>query len=284
MQVISRVAELTELLDTFRRSGRRIGVVPTMGALHEGHLSLVDRAAELTDLVVATIFVNPTQFAPTEDLATYPRTFAEDCAMLEKRRADIVFCPQDTEIYPPGFSTFVEPPEVARSWEGRSRPTHFRGVATVVLKLLNMTRADVGVFGQKDFQQATVIRRMMADLNHPCEIVVAPIVRESDGLAMSSRNRYLSPEERIKAAGIRRSLLKARQAITTTASITGTEVTKIIRDELLISQIGEIDYAVAVDPDTLEPQTKIQLPVVLLVAARVGSTRLIDNEWIKADA
>jgi pantoate--beta-alanine ligase len=282
MQIVSHTEELTELLDQAKREGRRIGVVPTMGALHDGHLSLVDLAAGLADLIVVTIFVNPTQFAPTEDLATYPRTFAEDCEALRSRGVDIVFCPADSEMYPAGFSTFIEPPEVARGWEGRSRPTHFRGVATVVLKLLNVTRADVGVFGQKDYQQVAVIRRMVADLNHPCIIAVAPIVRDKDGVALSSRNRHLSPGERTKAAGIRRALLKARQAIWETPLLLGSDATQIMRDELLANEITEIDYAVAVDPDSLEPQHEVELPVVLLIAARVGTTRLIDNEWIKA--
>lgn len=282
MKIITTIDDLVQTVSAARRSGQRIGVVPTMGALHEGHLSLVDRAASLADFVVVTIFVNPTQFAPHEDLAKYPRTFADDCRQLTGRRVDVVFHPGEKEIYPPGFSTYVEPPAVSRAWEGAARPTHFRGVATIVLKLLNMTQADVAVFGQKDFQQVAVIRRMLIDLNHSCCIDVAPIVREPDGLAMSSRNRYLSADERERAVGIRRALLKAREAVLGATAQSGQEVARMMRDEMRSYGITEVDYAVAADPESLEELDAIRLPVVLLVAARVGATRLIDNEWIQA--
>ncbi len=282
MKIITTIDDLEQTVSAARRAGRRIGVVPTMGALHEGHLSLVDRAASLADFVIVTIFVNPTQFAPHEDLAKYPRTFADDCRQLTGRCVDVVFSPSAAEIYPPGFSTYVEPPAVSRAWEGAARPTHFRGVATIVLKLLNMTQADVAVFGQKDFQQVAVIRRMLVDFNHSCRIDVAPIVREPDGLAMSSRNCYLSVDERERAVGIRRGLLKAREAVLGTAALSGQDVAQIMREEMHAHGIAEVDYAVAADPQSLEELDTIRLPVVLLVAARVGATRLIDNEWIQA--
>jgi pantoate--beta-alanine ligase len=283
MQVLTQVEEVTQRVIDVKRSGNRIAVVPTMGALHEGHLSLVDRAAELADFVIATIFVNPTQFAPTEDLSKYPRTLEGDLEQLRQRKVDLVFVPGDNEIYPRGFSTFVDPPEIARSLEGISRPTHFRGVTTVVLKLLNIARADVAVFGQKDFQQAVVICRMVKDLNVPCQIIVAPIARDPDGLAMSSRNRYLSPDDRNKALAIRRSLLKARASILNSPGQPSAKISQLLRDELTAAGIQEIDYAVAVDPETLEPRSVVVAPVAILIAIRVGTTRLIDNELIEAN-
>jgi pantoate--beta-alanine ligase len=283
MQVLTRVEEVTQRVIDVKRSGNRIAVVPTMGALHEGHLSLVDRAAGLADFVIATIFVNPTQFTPTEDLSKYPRTLEGDLEQLRQRKVDLAFVPGDNEIYPRGFSTFVDPPEIARSLEGTSRPTHFRGVTTVVLKLLNIARADVAVFGQKDFQQAAVIRRMVKDLNVPCQIIVAPIARDPDGLAMSSRNRYLSPDDRNKALAIRRSLLKARVSILNSPGQPSAKISQLLRDELTAAGIQEIDYAVAVDPESLEPQSVVTTPVAILIAVRVGTTRLIDNELIEAN-
>ncbi len=282
MLVLKRVEEVTLRILDVKRSGQRIAIVPTMGALHEGHLGLVDCAAKLADFVVVTIFVNPTQFAPTEDLSKYPRTLEGDLQALQARKVDLVFVPDETEIYPRGFSTIVEPPEIAKSLEGTFRPTHFRGVTTVVLKLLNIAQADVAVFGQKDFQQVAVICRMVVDLNVPCQIVVAPIARDPDGLAMSSRNRYLSPGDRQKALAIRRSLLKSRESILKTPGQSAAQITKRLLDELAAGGIHDIDYAVAVDPETLHPQATVAAPVAILIAARVGATRLIDNELIEA--
>jgi pantoate--beta-alanine ligase len=205
---------LSELVGLWRAAGQKIGVVPTMGALHAGHLSLVKAARVDCDRVIATIFVNPTQFAPTEDLAKYPRTLGEDLELLAAEGVDAVLVPKEEEIYPPGFSTYVEPPAVARGWEGAARPTHFRGVATVVLKLLNMTRADICYLGQKDFQQVAVVRKMVADLNVPCEIRMCPTVRDPDGLAMSSRNRYLSPADRKIGLSLSRTLFAAERFAT----------------------------------------------------------------------
>jgi pantoate--beta-alanine ligase len=273
---------LTELVSQWRRAGQVIGVVPTMGALHAGHLSLVQVARAECDRVVATIFVNPTQFAPTEDLAKYPRTLAEDLEWLAAERVDAVLVPANEEIYPPGFSTYVQPPDVARELEGAARPTHFRGVATVVLKLLNMTRADVCYLGQKDYQQVAVVRRMVADLNVPCEIKMCPTIRDPDGLAMSSRNRYLSPSERQCGLGLSRTLFAAEQQIRE-GQRDGVQLSNWMREQLLQAGVGPVDYALVADADTLEPLVEIRLPAVLLVAARVGSTRLLDNVVVRPE-
>lgn len=267
---------LTELVNEWRAAGQKIGIVPTMGALHQGHLSLVQAARAECERVVATVFVNPTQFAPTEDLAKYPRTLVADLEMLAAERVDAVLVPTEDEMYPPGFSTYVQPPEVSQKWEGAVRPSHFRGVATVVLKLLNMTRADVCYLGQKDYQQVAVVRRMVADLNVPCEIKMCPTVRDPDGLAMSSRNRYLSKDERQIGLSLSRTLFAAEKQIRSGAK-NGPELSSWMREQLIASGVSQVDYAFAADADTLEPLTEVRLPLVLLMAARVGTTRLLDN-------
>ena len=207
--LVTTVAELRDALTPVRSQAKTIGLVPTMGALHDGHLSLVRASRAECDFTVATIFVNPTQFGPAEDLARYPRPLARDLELLAEG-ADLVFVPDAKEVYPPGFDTWVEVGSVVKSLEGASRPGHFRGVATVVLKLFNMVAPDVAFFGQKDYQQSLVIRRMVADLNLPIAIRVCPIVREADGLAMSSRNAYLSPAERMRALALSQGLQAAR--------------------------------------------------------------------------
>ena len=205
-QLVSTLAELRRTLDAARREGRRIGLVPTMGALHEGHLSLVRASRSECDLTVVSIYVNPSQFGPHEDLARYPRTLDADLDALAACGTDLVFCPADGEVYPPGYSTWLEVGAVSPPLEGKCRPGHFRGVATIVLKLLNMVGPQAAYFGQKDYQQVQVIRRLAADLNLPVEVRVLPTVREADGLAMSSRNRYLAPDERRRATALVRSL------------------------------------------------------------------------------
>ncbi len=251
-------------------------MVPTMGALHAGHLSLVQAARTDADRVIVTVFVNPAQFGPNEDLNKYPRDLAGDLELLRPCQVDAVFAPTERVIYPEGFETFVEPGEVARRLEGESRPAHFRGVATVVLKLLNMTRAGLAWFGQKDFQQVAVIRQMVADFNVPCEIRVAPTVRDADGVALSSRNRYLSPEERTRAGALNQTLRQAAAAIRE-GERDGHVVMGEMKQSLIDGGVNEIDYAVVADPVTLQTMHEIRLPAVLLVAARVGATRLIDN-------
>jgi pantoate--beta-alanine ligase len=280
-RVMDSLDETRRYILEARRSGKRVGLIPTMGALHEGHLSLVDAARASCDFVAATIFANPTQFAPHEDLAKYPRTFADDLARLAERQVDLVFAPREQQMYPPGYSTYVLPPRVAERWEGAIRPGHFQGVATVVLKLFQIVPADVAFFGQKDFQQTCVIRRMVEDFHLPVEIRVCPTVRDPDGLALSSRNRYLLADERARAIGLYRSL-QVGVARIGEGERQPSIVERRMREELERHAIHDIDYVGIADPDTLEPLPTIRLPIVLLVAARLGGTRLIDN-WLLTD-
>jgi pantoate--beta-alanine ligase len=269
---------LERCVQAWRDAGDRIAVVPTMGALHEGHLSLVDAARESADRVIVTIFVNPTQFAPTEDLDRYPRDLAGDLRLVSARGADLVFAPAEQAIYPPGFGTYIDPPPVAGRLEGQFRPTHFRGVCTVVLKLLNLTQAHIAWFGQKDFQQLAVIRAMARDLDHPCEIAMAPTVRDAAGLALSSRNRFLSGEEPQQALALIGALRQAAGLIEE-GELDGHVIMTELNQALIDGGATSIDYAVIADPATLETMHMIRRPAVLLVAARVGQTRLIDN-WL----
>jgi pantoate--beta-alanine ligase len=259
-----------------RHSGKRLGLVPTMGALHEGHLSLVRAAKSKCDAVAASIFVNPLQFGPTEDLAKYPRTFDRDVQLLEKESVDFIFAPAPDEMYPSGAVTYVTVEGLSEKLCGKSRPGHFRGVATVVAKLFHIVEPDLAFFGQKDAAQATIIRRMVRDLNLPVEIVVCPIVREPDGLAMSSRNAYLSPEERKSATVLSRSLIEVKKQFgqgerNPTALIEAAK--KILAQEPTV----RLDYFEIVDPSTLDPAPKLTGPALVAVAALVGTTRLIDN-------
>lgn len=277
-----------EQLDAFvvaqHSNNRTIGVVPTMGALHAGHLSLVEQSLTQSDSTIVTIFVNATQFAAGEDLDKYPRTLESDTqllANLEGSENITVFAPTNDDVYPNDFSTTIMPPAVSKKLEGEFRPTHFAGVATVVLKLLNMTRADRAFFGQKDFQQITVIKQMVKDLNVPCEIIACPIKRDSDGLALSSRNAYLSPTEREIALTLNRTLDLVETQIKDGLR-DGFEVITEMRQQLIDGGVDSIDYAVIANPDTLETCDPIQLPAVALIAAHVGKTRLIDNRLITA--
>ena len=256
--------------------GKTVGLVPTMGALHEGHLSLVRRAKNECDVAVATIFVNPTQFAPQEDFSMYPRTLAADLQLLAAANCDLVFVPSREAMYPPEASTFIEPPEVAQPLEGVCRPGHFRGVATVVLKLFNIIPADRAYFGQKDFQQALVIRRMAQDLNVPLEVVVCPIIREPDGLAMSSRNRYLSPSERQRALALSRALNLVQEQVSR-GERDAVALKGQMQEVLEGAGIERVDYATIADPETLADVKRLNGPAVALIAAYVGTTRLIDN-------
>jgi pantoate--beta-alanine ligase len=259
-----------------RRTGQRLGFVPTMGALHEGHLSLVRAARASSDIVAVSIFVNPTQFGPNEDLAQYPRSFERDCQMLERESANLVFAPSVEEMYPPGAVTWVTVEELSNKLDGRSRPGHFRGVTTVVSKLFHVVEPDVAFFGQKDAAQVAVIRRMVRDLNLPIEIVVCPIVREPDGLAMSSRNAYLNPEERKRALVLRRSLMRIEEL----AQQGEREASKLVaagREEFRREPGVHLDYLEVVDPDSLDPVQSTSEGALVAVAAYVGSTRLIDN-------
>lgn len=252
-----------------------------MGALHSGHLSLVQAARRDSDRVIVTIFVNPSQFGPGEDLARYPRTLNEDLERLQSEKVDAVFVPSESAIYPPNFSTWVEPPLVARGFEGAQRPTHFRGVTTIVLKLLNLTRADAAYFGQKDFQQVAVIRAMASDLNLACEIVMCPTVREADGLAMSSRNRYLTLDQRPRALGLIRALKIATDRIRS-GETQAAVVEELMQAEMRAAGVDSVDYACVCHPRNLEGMERIEFPAILLVAARIGTLRLLDNWWIES--
>lgn len=259
-----------------RRGGRSVGLVPTMGALHEGHRSLARAAAKACDVVIASIFVNPTQFAPGEDFERYPRDLQADAALLGGVGVDAIFAPSIEAMYPPGATTQIDVGPVAKSLEGESRPTHFAGVATVVAKLFAIAPAERAYFGQKDYQQTVVIRRMVADLNVPIEIVVCPIIREPDGLAMSSRNAYLSPDDRQRALALSRGLHEAARLHSAGERNTAA-IREAVRREIDKTPSVELEY-VAVMPDgTLDQPDTITDPMVVAVAARVGQTRLIDN-------
>lgn len=270
MQAASRAA---------RRAGKRLGFVPTMGALHEGHLSLVRAAKAACDVVAASIFVNPTQFGPNEDLAKYPRSFDRDRELLEREDVDFLFAPTAEEMYPPGATTWVTVEEMSSKLDGRSRPGHFRGVTTVVAKLFHIVEPDLAFFGQKDAAQVAIIRRMVRDLNLPVEVVACAIVRESDGLAMSSRNVYLDPEQRRQALALHRSLQRVQEMIKTGED----DPSKLIaagREEFSRVPAVRLDYFEIVNPDTLDPITDISSGSLVAVAAYVGTTRLIDNVLI----
>jgi len=275
-KLIQGVAQLREILDAVRRRGRRIGLVPTMGALHEGHLSLVRASKAECDFTVASIFVNPSQFGPGEDLGKYPRTLDADLAKLAGCQTELAFVPANEDVYRAEHATWVEVGSVAEPLEGQCRPGHFRGVATVVLKLLNMVRPEVAYFGQKDYQQAAVIRRMVADLDVPTEIHVCPIVREPDGLAMSSRNAYLRPDARRRALVLWKSLRLAGELVDAGERNAGTIVEQM-RGVILTAGDARIDYVALVDPDTLEPIEEITGPTVAALAVKIEDTRLIDN-------
>jgi len=276
MRLTATIEEIREYTRRLRAGRKSLGLVPTMGALHEGHLNLVRRARSDCDAVVASIFLNPTQFGPHEDLSRYPRDLQKDAGLLASHGVDAVFAPSALEMYPEGFESFVDPGPVANLLEGAARPGHFRGVATVVTKLFNIVRPDVAYFGQKDFQQAVIILRVVQDLNLDLRLVVCPIVRDRDGLAMSSRNGYLSACDRQGALVLHRSLQRAGELYESGETDAGRidhQIRKVCASESRI----ELDYAVVVEPAHLQPVDRVTTGSVALVAARVGSTRLIDN-------
>ncbi|MGH2787469.1 MAG: pantoate--beta-alanine ligase [Actinomycetota bacterium] len=282
MKVVGTGEDLRRALDRARVDGRTIGIVPTMGALHDGHLSLVQAARARCDVVIVSIFVNPLQFGPQEDFATYPRDERGDLEVLRAAGTEVVFTPSIEEMYPQGASTVVSVGPLGSMLEGEHRPGHFDGVCTVVAKLLHMVEPDVAFFGQKDAQQVAVVKRMVLDLNFGVDIAVCPIVREPDGLAMSSRNAHLSTEERVKATVLYRALQSGRAALDGGAGFETAE--KEMLKMLEGGETVEADYARIVDPDTFEDPAP-RRSVLLAVAARVGSTRLIDNlHWEPADA
>jgi pantoate--beta-alanine ligase len=266
--------------ERWRQEGRLVGLVPTMGYLHEGHLSLIRIARERSDVVVTSIFVNPTQFAPHEDYQRYPRDLPRDMALAEQAGCDVIFHPSVEEMYPAGYLTYVEVEKITGVLCGRSRPTHFRGVTTVVAKLFNIVKPHVAVFGQKDAQQALVVRRMAQDLNFDLEIVVAPIVREPDGLAMSSRNSYLSPEERRQAVVLSKALQRASELVAAgerSAARLVMEMEAVIRT----APSARVDYVAVVDAQTLEEVEQLRGQVLIALAVWIGSTRLIDNVMVE---
>jgi pantoate--beta-alanine ligase len=270
------VQKLSDLRKTITALPRPLGLVPSMGYLHEGHLALVRRARAECASVGVSIFVNPAQFGPQEDLARYPRDLERDLRLLEPAGADVVWAPEVGEVYPPGFQTYVTVEEAAQPLEGALRPGHFRGVATVVAKLFNAFTPDRAYFGQKDAQQAAVIRRMALDLNFPLEIVVCPTVRESDGLAMSSRNTYLAPEERRAAIVLYRALSAARAACDG-GERDAEKLRAAMRGYLAAEPRAETDYVSVADPDTLRELDRVERDALFSMAVRIGKTRLIDN-------
>jgi pantoate--beta-alanine ligase len=252
-----------------------------MGALHEGHLSLVRAARTSSDVVAASIFVNPTQFGPTEDLAKYPRSFEHDCEMLEREGVELLFAPMVEEMYPAGAVTWVIVEGLSEKLDGRSRPGHFRGVTTVVAKLFHAVEPDAAFFGQKDAAQVAIIRRMVSDLNLPVEIVVCPIVREADGLAMSSRNAYLDPEQRKQALVLHRSLQRV-QTLVEAGEKNATKLRSSGLEEFARESSVRLDYFEVVNPDTLDPVEDVSRGALLAVAAYLGNTRLIDNLLLRS--
>lgn len=276
MDTIRDAEGLRRQLAMWEVRDRTVGFVPTMGALHEGHLSLVRLARERVERVVVSIFVNPTQFGPQEDFARYPRQPEKDAEMLAAAGCDVLFLPEVDTIYPPGHTAFVEPGGPAEVLEGALRPGHFRGVATVVCTLFNLVQPDVAVFGKKDAQQLAVIRRMVRDLHFPVDVVAGETVREEDGLALSSRNAYLSPEERRAAPVLYRALRAAEQAIAA-GERRGGEVRRLMRELLESEPLARIEYAEVVDAGTFQPVDALSGNLVLPLAVRIGGTRLIDN-------
>lgn len=276
MEIITSPDEMTRYSEAARRAGDRISLVPTMGYLHEGHLTLMRDGRRQSSLLVASIFVNPTQFAPTEDFSRYPRDFDRDCSLMKTVPVDVVFAPEPHLMYTPDAQTWVEVTEVTRGLCGGKRPGHFRGVTTVVAKLFNIVKPHIALFGEKDIQQLRAIQQMVRDLNFDLEIVPVPIVREPDGLAMSSRNAYLSAKEREDALALSLALRAAREkhraGVCRVADIVSAAGRVLKRNEGVA-----IEYVEAVDAETLAPEPSLERPIVIAIAARVGKTRLIDN-------
>jgi pantoate--beta-alanine ligase len=280
MEIINRRARMSSLTRKLRRENKTIGFVPTMGALHAGHLSLVEEARQMCDIVIVSIFVNPAQFNEATDFAKYPRDLTADAELLTEYQVDYIFAPEEQEIYGENFSTYVYVENLTETLEGASRPGHFRGVATVVTILFNTMRPDYAFFGQKDAQQVAVIKRLTKDLGFDTEIVVGRTVREESGLAMSSRNARLSPEERQKASIIYQALRKAKIAAKE-GERNAPRLAEIVREKIAFEPLAQIDYVTIVDDETLEPIEKIgENAALIAVAVRFGNTRLIDNTVI----
>jgi len=284
MQIVSSIATMQRLAKKWQRAGIKIGFVPTMGYLHAGHLSLVKRARQAVGKngkVVVSIYVNPTQFAPTEDLSKYPRDLKRDLKLLREPRVNVIFTPSDDKMYPSEsenkFSTYVVEEKLSQTMEGASRPTHFRGVTTIVAKLFNIVLPDVAVFGQKDFQQATIIKRMVNDLNFPVKIIVAPTLRERDGLAMSSRNKYLTGDLRRQATILWHAIQTTQAAVKKSKSISATKLKADFKKFIESEPDAKLDYVEFFEPETLSPVSKVTRGAQIALAVFIGKTRLIDN-------
>jgi pantoate--beta-alanine ligase len=275
IRVARTPAQVRAWVQVTRAAGKRIALVPTMGALHAGHMTLVTAAREHADAVIVTIFVNPMQFGPKEDFAAYPRPFENDCALCAQHGVGLIYAPTPQTMYPPGFQSHVEVEQLTQGLCGAARPTHFRGVTTVVMKLLNIAMADVAVFGEKDYQQLQALKRMASDLDHPTQILGGAIAREADGLAMSSRNVYLTAAERAAAPVIVRSLRAAQALVAAGERDVPALVAQITAEHTAAG--GRVDYVQIVDPDTLQPLAEIDRPARVIVATWFGRARLLDN-------
>ena len=276
MRVVKTIEEVREQVKAWKREGLRVGLVPTMGFLHEGHQSLIVKAVEENDRVVVSDFVNPTQFGPKEDLASYPRDIERDAKLCEEAGADLIFHPEPEEMYAPDYCTFVDMDGLTKGLCGKTRPTHFRGVCSVVSKLFNIVAPDNAYFGQKDAQQLAVIRRMVRDLNFDIRIVACPIIREEDGLAKSSRNTYLNAEERVAALVLSRALNKGK-ALVENGEQSAAKVKDVIMEELCKEPLARVDYVEVVDADSIEPVKELKGNILVAIALYIGKTRLIDN-------
>jgi pantoate--beta-alanine ligase len=283
LKIYSTIEAMRAACRPARREGKRLGFVPTMGALHEGHLSLVRAAKASCDAVAASIFVNPTQFGPNEDLATYPRPFEHDRELLEKEGVESLFAPAVEDMFPPGAMTWVSVEELSGKLDGSSRPGHFRGVTTVVAKLFHIIEPSVAFFGQKDAAQVAIIRRMVRDVNLPVEIVACPIVREADGLAMSSRNAYLDPQQRKQALVLHRSLMRVKR-LADQGERNAAELISAAKEEFAMEPSLRLDYFEIVNADSLDPLKDVSHGALVAVAAFVGATRLIDNIVLEGSA
>jgi pantoate--beta-alanine ligase len=280
MQIVRSVALMQKLALRLKRRGKTIAFVPTMGALHRGHLDLVKKACGMADITVVSIFVNPTQFAPHEDFGRYPRNLSLDCKLLRPLGVNIVFHPQPQDVYPAGFDTYVMPDKIATILDGEFRPTHFKGVDTIVLKLFNIVQPDFAIFGRKDLQQSVVIQQMVRDLDVPVKIVVAPTVRDADGLALSSRNAYLSEDARRRALVISRSLFAARQLVLS-GERNAAKIRNFIRRGLVKDAKADVDYVSVANAKTLAELKKISGRIAISLACRIDGVRLIDNIVMK---
>ena len=276
MRVVKTIEEVREQVKAWKREGLRVGLVPTMGFLHEGHKSLIVKAVEENDRVVVSDFVNPTQFGPKEDLASYPRDIERDAKLCEEAGADLIFHPEPEEMYAPDYCSFVDMDGLTKGLCGKTRPTHFRGVCSVVAKLFNIVAPDNAYFGQKDAQQLAVIRRMVRDLNFDIRIVACPIIREEDGLAKSSRNTYLNAEERVAALVLSRALNKGK-ALVENGELSAAKVKDVIMEELCKEPLARVDYVEVVDADSIEPVKELKGNILVAIAVYIGKTRLIDN-------